>query len=176
MTTTSSLLSLCQAGVVNNVIRPGRPWIKRRVGRRLLEEAANAAGPSGEPAHVAADAAPEFLLAARRRLAIGDLLEIGVQALVGGQFRAVGGQMDHLDLGRMRGQSLLHGAQVMHPQAVEAQKHLAAGVAEQTVQEADGQRRRDGAFQPPPAQFALVGQHRDRPRRSQRRTSAGRCS
>src|SRR5215213_11993986 len=53
----------------------------------------------GEAAHVSDRRPLQLLLAARRRPAGDRLLEVGVHALVRVQFRAVRGQVGHLDLG-----------------------------------------------------------------------------
>src|SRR5215217_2846523 len=58
----------------------------------------------GEAAHVSDRRPLQLLLAARRRPAGDRLLEVGVHALVRVQFRAVRGQVEHLDLGPVRGQ------------------------------------------------------------------------
>ena len=65
----------------------------------MAEVGADAAWTLREAAHVADQVALELVLAAGRRLARGGLLEVGVQALVGVQLGAVGGQARTNELG-----------------------------------------------------------------------------
>jgi hypothetical protein len=64
----------------------------------MVEEGANALWPPGEAAHVVDDSLLELPLAAGERLGGDGLLDIAVQALVWIEVRAVGREVENLDL------------------------------------------------------------------------------
>lgn len=103
----------------------------------------------------------QLLLAARRRT-LGDcLLQIGIQALVWIQFRAVTGQIEHLDLILMLGQPRLDFACMVNLQVVQDQEHLAVRALDQSLEEAD---QKIGVHRPLeylPAHLALVRHRRN---------------
>lgn len=122
----------------------------------MAEVGADAAWPLRETAQ----GVLEIVLAAGRRLARGGLLQVGVQALVGGQLGAVRGQVEHFDVRSAPSQPVLHRSGAMDRQVsenaqrfarVQDQEHLAASIPDLALHEADQAWRLDRAIQDHPA-------------------------
>src|SRR5919206_4137779 len=77
---------------------------------RMPEDGADPLRPSGQAAHMPVRSSPQLFLAARRLLARERLLQVGVDALVRIELRAVGWQVVHLDLRAVLGQPVPHQA------------------------------------------------------------------
>src|SRR3954469_10919731 len=127
----------------------------------MAEEGANAFWPPGEAAHVVDDSLLELPLAAGERLGGDGLLDIAVQALVRVEVRAVGREVENLDLILTAVQPRAHQSCPMHLQPVEDEENLATGVADQALEEADQAWRLDRAVEHHPAHLAPVGYRRD---------------
>jgi hypothetical protein len=76
------------------------------------------------------------------------------------EVRTIRRKVVHLDPGAMLGQPILNQAGAVHPQPVQSEEDLAAGVPDQALEEADQGRGVDRAVDDHPAQFALVGYRR----------------
>ena len=109
----------------------------------MSEEAADAVGQLRQPAHVANDGTLKLRLAARRLLAGDRLLQVAVEPLVRIQFRAVTGQVEHLDLRLPPDEPVADLGRAMDRQAVEDEEDLLPGVPDQTGEEAEQVRRLD---------------------------------
>src|SRR3954465_14218732 len=127
----------------------------------MVEEGANALWPSGEAAHVVDDSLLELPLAAGERPGGDRLLDIAVQAFVRVEVWAVGREVENFDLILTSVQPRAHQSCPVHLQAVEDEENLAAGAADQALEEADQARRLDRAVEHHPTQLAPVGHRRD---------------
>src|SRR5215210_1766625 len=127
----------------------------------MAEEGANALWPPGEAAHVVDDSLLELPLAAGERPGGDGLLDIAVQALVRVEVRAIGREVENLDLILTSVQPRAHQSRPVHLQPIEDEENLAAGVADQALEEADQSRRLDRAVEHHPAQLASVAHRRD---------------
>ena len=65
------------------------------------------------------------------------MLEVGIQTLLRIQFRAIAWQVEELDLVLALCRPSFHRLAVMHPQVVENQKYLLAGILDQGFEELD---------------------------------------
>src|SRR3954467_6701220 len=127
----------------------------------MVEEGANALWPSGEAAHVVDDSLLELPLAAGERPSGDRLLDIAVQAFVWVEVRAVGREVENFDLILTSVQPRAHQSCPVHLQAVEDEENLAAGAADQALEEADQARGLDRAVEDHPTQLASICQRRD---------------
>src|SRR4051794_9990098 len=127
----------------------------------MVEEGANALWPSGEAAHVVDDSLLELPLAAGERPGGDRLLDIAVQAFVRVEVWAVGREVENFDLILTSVQPRAHQSCPVHLQAVEDEENLAAGAADQALEEADQARRLDRAVEHHPTQLASIGHRRD---------------
>src|SRR3954470_2270855 len=127
----------------------------------MAEEGANALWPLGQAAHVADDSLFELLLAAGERPSGDCLLDVAVQALVRIEVGAVGREVENLDLILTSVQPRAHQPRPVYLQPVEDKENLAAGIADQVLEEADQGRRLDRAVEYHPAHLAPVGHRRD---------------
>src|SRR3954467_9251093 len=67
----------------------------------------------------------------------------------------------HLDPGAVLGEPVLNQTGAVHPQPVEDEENLAAGLPDQALEEADQGRSLDRTVDDHPAQLAFVGHRRD---------------
>src|SRR4051794_15873360 len=113
----------------------------------MAEEGANARWPLGQAAHVVDDSLLELPLAAGERPGGDGLFKIAVQALVRVKVGAVGREVENLDLILPTAQPRAHQSRPVHLQLIEDEEDLAAGVADQALEEADQDRRLDRAVE-----------------------------
>lgn len=89
------------------------------------------------------------------------LFEVGVGPFIGIAFRAVTGQVEHLNVLNVFGQPLFKRFAVMHTQVVQDQQHFLLLSLDQSLEEVDQDRRVQRPIQDAPAHLPLVGKRRD---------------
>ena len=111
--------------------------------RRVLDDRVLKVGPDailvrGDEVQVLIGSGTQLGFRAHRHLGADGLLEVGVEPLVGIEFRAVAGQEEDFNVPTVLGKPRLHGLAVMHAQVVQDEEDLLASsptVAPQRVEE-----------------------------------------